>query len=125
LGPIFAFLNFTLMYTIALAIGGITGAVFPYLKKTKPLYERSPIAHLRIGGIPLVTILGILTFISMSYLAYAAGLNPVIGGTNNPVALGVLLMVFIGSGALYFIALAYHKSKGLDISIAFHDLPPE
>ena len=122
-GFVFANLNFTLMYTIALAIGGVTAAVFPYTKRT--LYEKSPIAKFRIGSMPLITVMGVLTFMFMSYLAYAAGFNPVIGGPTNPLALAVLLVTFVMTGLLYFISLAYHKRAGLDVSAAFRELPPE
>jgi hypothetical protein len=123
-GLVFANLNYTLMYTIALAIGGISGAVFPFVRKS--IYQRSPIARYKIGDIPLITILGTVTFFFFAYLAYAAGLNPVVGGPTNPYALIALLAVFVGAGVLYFVSRAFHKAKqGIDISLGFRELPPE
>jgi amino acid transporter len=124
-GFIFANLNFTLMYTIVLAIGGITAAVFPYRRKCRQLYEGSPLVNYKVGNIPVITILGVTTFCMFTYLAYSAGLNPVIGGPVSVYALTALLLSFIGAGAWYYIAVAYHKRKGLDITISFREIPPE
>jgi amino acid transporter len=123
-GLLFANLNFILMYTIALSIGGLTGALFPFIAKS--FYEKSPLVRYKVGGVPLVTITGIITFLFFAYLAFAAGLNPVIGGPTNPVAMIVLLLSFVGSGCLYYVAKMYHKSKsGIDIALNFKEIPPE
>jgi amino acid transporter len=123
-GIIFANMNFTLVYTIALAIGGLTGALFPFVRK--PMYEKSPIARYKIGGLPLITIVGVITFFFFTYLAYAAGLNPAVGGPTTPYALTTALLAFILAGALYYASRAYHKAKdGIDISLAFREVPPE
>jgi len=122
-GFIFANLNFTLMYTIVLAIGGITAVVFPY--RRKQLYDASPLAKYKFGNIPMISILGAATFCMFTYLAYSAGLNPVIGGPVSVYALTALLLSFIGAGAWYYIAVLYHKHKGLDIKMSFREIPPE
>ena len=122
-GFIFANLNYTLMYTIVLAIGGITALVFPY--RRKQLFEGSPVARYKLGRIPLISVLGVASFILFAYLSYSAGLNPVVGGPVSVYALSALLLTFIGCGLLYFLAAAYHKRKGLDLTLTFREIPPE
>lgn len=123
-GIIFANLNYTLCVTIVLAIGGITGAVFPFVRKSQ--YEMSPIARYKIGGIPLVTITGVVTFFFFIYLTYAAGLNPAVGGPTNPYALTTLALSFVAAAALYYVSRAYRKAReGIDIQLNFTEIPPE
>jgi amino acid transporter len=122
-GVIFGNMNFTLMYTIVMAIGGIAGVVYPL---RKALYAKSPITGYKIGRIPLVSVLGVIVFVFFTYMAIAAGLNPSVGGPTNPYALTWLLITFVGCGVLYFISRAYHKAKhGIDIAANFAEIPPE
>ncbi len=123
-GIVFALLNATLMGTIGLAISALAGAIFPFARKQ--LYSRSPIARYKIGAIPVVTIVGAISFVFFVFLAFDVGLNPILGGTNNPLPLVILFSFFVGSGGLYFISRAYHKWKdGIDISLSFKELPPD
>ena len=49
-GVVFANMNYTLVYTFILAIGGLTGALFPYVRKS--MYEKSPLARYKVARIP-------------------------------------------------------------------------
>jgi hypothetical protein len=71
-------------------------------------------------------LLGIGTFLFFGFLAYDVGLNPVVGGPTNPVALSVLVLSFVAGALVYFISRAYHKAKhGIDISLVLKEVPPE
>jgi amino acid transporter len=123
-GVIFALLNATMMGTIGLATTALAGAVFPLTRKR--LYEQSPISRYKPLGIPLVTILGVVSFFFFIYLALSVGLNPILGGTNDPWPLTLLLIFFIGFGLSYFVVRSYRKAtQGKDISLTFKELPPD
>ena len=97
-------------------------ASFPYTKKdlldTAPGWMRKKIA-----GVPVISILGLLTTISFFYLGYLALINPLIvvptlaGG-------GIALGIFLGCIIVYYASVSYHKSHGLDIEMAFKEIPP-
>ena len=77
-------------------------------------------------GIPAITLLGLANFLFFSFISYAAGLNPFIGGPTTPAAIAAAVIVFVGSGALFFIARAYYKKRiGIDIAMNFKEIPPE
>jgi APA family basic amino acid/polyamine antiporter len=123
-GVVFANVNYTLEACIIFAIVGLAGAVFPFLRKS--LYDRTPIARYTLGGVPLVTISGSITFLFFVYLAYSAGLNPAVGGPTNPYALLIGVVFLIGCALVYYVSRAYHKTRtGIDISLAFREIPPE
>jgi amino acid transporter len=122
-GVIFASFNTTLGYCIVFTVGSVTAMAFPYWKKD--IFNASPISRLKIGKVPLVTILGAASFVFFIYLAIDIGLNPVLAPTN-PLSFAILALTFLGTGAIYYISRAYHKAKdGFDIRMTFMELPPE
>ena len=123
-GAVSANLNYTVVYTFILAIVSIAGAVFPFVRKE--IYEKSLIARYKAAGVPVVTIVGAISFLFFAFLSYTAGVNASIGGPNNVYSLIAAVIAFVGSGAIYYIARAYHKRKSqIDIGLNFSEIPPE
>src|ERR1700730_17635714 len=117
-------LNYTFLYTFILAIVSIAGAIFPFIRKG--IYEKTLIARYKVAGIPVVTIVGVISFLFFAFLSYTAGINASIGGPNNIYSLVIAAIAFLGSGAIYFVARAYHKRKSqIDIALNFSEIPPE
>jgi amino acid transporter len=117
-------LNYTVVYTLILAVVGLAGAIFPFARKQ--IYERSAIARYKVIGIPAITILGICNFLFFISISIAAGLNPFVGGPTTPAAIAAAAIVFVVSGLLYYIARAYFKKNmGIDIALNFKEIPPE
>jgi hypothetical protein len=80
----------------------------------------------KIGGLPLMTVVGFLTAISFAYIGYIGYSSPAV--TNQTYALfgfEVLAAVVVIGFITYFASKSYYKSKGIDISLAFKDIPPE
>jgi len=123
-GAVSANLNYTVVYTFILAIVSIAGAVFPYVRKA--IYQQSAIAPYKVGGIPVITIVGIISALFFAFLSYTAGVNSAIGGPNGFYSLVLAVVAFVGSGAIYFISRAYHLRKSqIDIRFNFSEIPPE
>jgi amino acid transporter len=101
---------------------GLSGIVFPFRKKE--IFNNSPIAKLKIGGLPLVTITGAVTaayliFLVWVFFSYANFF------LNTPL-LEFLTFGFILIGViLYVIIRAYRKSQGINIDQIFSEIPPE
>lgn len=112
-----------LVFTVFIAVG-LTAIVFPFAKKK--LYETMPMKA-SIGGIPVLTIAGILSVIFFGAMAsvyiwgpeYAAA-----GGAWTNFTTYTLAFFYIAAIAIYFAAYYYWKQKGLDLSLAFKEIPP-
>jgi len=108
---------------ISFAIGCLAGIAFPY--RMKELFERSPeLVKKKVGGIPIISILGVIGFVYSIYIAIAS-LTPTFAGT---VALESYVMIFaiaIGAIVIYGLSYAYHKSKGIPLDLTFKEIPPE
>jgi amino acid transporter len=117
------------LHTITLwAIGwiliGLVGIVFPF-KKTE-IFDKAPeIVRKRVGGIPVITILGVLTVLVGAFIVWSClvpcfqGLYPAETYAQTVVVLIALPIV------IYYASKAYHKSRGVPTEFQFKELPPE
>jgi amino acid transporter len=121
----FAF-NLTLVVVSSFIFAGLAAAVFPYSKRARAIYNQAPsFVKKKILGVPVVTIFGVLEFVLFSYLAYLDATSPALSGPINPYSLGVVAFIYIAAIGIYFGAKWYHKREGIDIGLAFQELPPE
>jgi len=100
----------------------VAAAVFPW--RRREMYRASPVAKWQIGGIPLITIVGVINAAFMLVLAYANLAVPIMGG-GNLVSIGALLSFYAISAILYFAFKYYRKSQGIDIDKIFREIPAE
>ena len=102
---------------------GIAGIVFPYRRKA--LFEAGPPAtQRRIGGIPVISILGFLTLAVSIGTEWAVG-QPFFKGDASASQYVTVLGMAIAPVVIYLIAHFYHKSKGIPIKMQFSQVPPE
>jgi amino acid transporter len=105
-------------WTITLA----AGVLFPY--RRPDLYEKSPISTIRPFGVPIMTlacglgtIAGVAYFIDLFYDAFAAG--------HSWHSLSILLGWFAGGFVIYWIMKLYRARHGVDVDLAFKEIPVE
>jgi len=110
------------LWSFSFVIPGIATIIFPYTKKD--LLDAAPgWMRKKVGSVPVISILGLLTTLSFFYIGYLALANPLIvvptlAGAG--IALGIVVACFI----IYYASVAYHKKRGLDIELAFKEIPP-
>ena len=111
----------TLGELFSLILISITAIVFPF--RRKDIYEPSP-AKINLGPAPLISIAGVISLAFFVMLAYLLVSNPIYGANTPSVAAFVIIIFLIGA-PIYIISYYYHRSKGLDISLVFKEIPPE
>lgn len=104
----------------------IAGTIFPW--RMKDVYEVSPASQYRLGGIPLVTAIGIIGTAFMLTMSLTNLFNSTFGlfGTGAArvglvFAVALILVAAIG----YVGAKWYRRSTGIDILLNFAAVPPE
>lgn len=90
---------------------GITAAVYAIRKET---------GQARI----ILTVAGIANVFVFGLLAYEFVANPNVWGLQT-LSYGYVVFAFILAAAIYMGSRMYHRSRGVDISIAYKELPPE
>jgi basic amino acid/polyamine antiporter, APA family len=112
-------------WSLAYVIPGLALLVFPFVKKD--LFAQAPgFVKAKVGGLPLISVVGLIMTISFAYIGYIGYISPAV--TNQTYGLfgfEVLATVVIIGFITYFASKAYYKSKGIDISLAFKEIPPE
>lgn len=105
-------------------VTALAATIFPFVKKVRHIWEASPYNHWKILGIPVVTIGGIVNLIYLAILFYFFIVMPDLEGLT----IGSLIFYIIiwGLGiAWYYFWVARNKRAGIDVSMAYGELPPE
>ncbi len=102
----------------------VAGIAFPF--RQRDTFEASPYNQ-RVAGVPVMSIVSALSLLGMGTIAWIL-LNDVNSGTSlsghpERVALGVAVPV-IGV-VLYFIVKGIQKVRGVDVDLAYREIPPD
>jgi APA family basic amino acid/polyamine antiporter len=107
----------TVMY-IGTALGG---AIFPRVRKQ--VYEGSPIAKYKVGGLPLITICGLIAAGFSAVMLYDYLVYPFLG-VASAISEEIVTAIFVTWVAYYFIRRAYLRRVGIDLELTFKEVPP-
>jgi APA family basic amino acid/polyamine antiporter len=101
----------------------VAAALFPYRKKE--WFAAAPkIVQSKIGGIPVVTISGLAAAALMAYQVISTFIVDIIMPEGQ---VGILITVISWAACfvIYYASKYYHSAKGIDITKAFKEIPPE
>jgi amino acid transporter len=107
----------TVMY-IGTALGG---AVFPRVRKA--IYDSSPIAKYKVGSIPIITIAGVIAAAFSAVMLYDYLTLPFLG-VASAISEEIMLAIFLGWVAYYFIRRSWLRRVGIDLELAYKEVPP-
>ncbi|MBA3875536.1 MAG: hypothetical protein C0498_01140 [Anaerolinea sp.] len=110
--------------TITYLFVSVAGIFFPY--RQRDTFEASPY-NARVGGVPVISIIGVLSLIGMFLISYVL-LSDQNSGTAlavNPERVALALVVPIIGFVAYFIIKAIQKTRGVNIDLAYREIPPE
>jgi amino acid transporter len=114
---------FSQLFAVAFSffLTSIAAIVFPFRKKE--MFDSSPV-NWRIGGFPVMTLIGLANAIFMLIFMYENWIDSALG-SNSPQSLTLIVGIFIAAFILYWIIRAYRSRQGIDIDAVFKELPPE
>lgn len=117
-----AFANTTILLNLVFFITSFAGILFPF--KAKSVFEQAPgWVKARVGGFPVITLVGIFSAIVQTILLYGSFTNSYIGGApaSYPIAAGLA----IGGLVLFYVARWYRRYQGINLDLVFKEIPPE
>jgi amino acid transporter len=123
-----AFLTFIEVLLVIWGTVMVAAVAFPLLRK--PLYAASPARNFRILGVPVMPLAG---GISAAFMAYAFWLlwedpnaaGPLVKFSHMPVEAWITLGAIVAGTAWYLGAKEYRRRRGINISLAFQQIPIE
>ena len=102
----------------------VAGILFPYRKPE--VFEASPYNR-RIGRVPIITLVGVLSLLTMGGAVAILLLDPNSGThwelNTNRVLLGA--GIFLAGLPLFYVIRAIQRARGVDIELAYREIPPE
>ncbi len=115
--------NLTFFFVIAFLLDGLAGIALwrkPELLRSAPAFVQK-----KIGGVPVISLLGLYSVIFMGYLFVASLQNPgAIGAFGYATIVPTIGAFIIGAGS-YLAMKSYFKGRGLEIALAYKEIPPE
>ncbi len=100
----------------------LAGALLPF--RAKALYEASPGSAYKVGGVPLVTIVGLLGVAAGLWFLYEFLLSPELG-MNSTLAYFVSGGIVLFALGWYLVTYFVRRSAGINVDYAFKEIPPE
>ncbi len=117
-------INFILFAVITQLVAVVAIILFPYLKPG--WFEKAPrLVRMKIGKLPVITLVGSISLLYLLWLILSAFLFPVVAG---PISLDslIIMLALLGSGlAWYLVRMRQLKRAGVDMKAVFSNLPAE
>lgn len=120
--PEFATLVGIFGFILGFLLVSIAAVAFPY--RMRDVFEASPVRW-RVGGVPVVSIVGALSVIALVIMAWAFLTDPSAGLVGRPLLVWMNVGIFVSGFVVYYIAKSVQRSRGIDITRAFQQLPVE
>lgn len=104
-------------------LAGLAAIVLPY--KLKDLFEGSPVRW-RVAGVPVLSIAGALSIVGMGVIEYAYLNDPNSGiSFKAPTMILINVAVFLSGFVFYGITRFVRARQGVNLGLAFAEIPPE
>jgi len=117
------YVNSIVAWTSGYLVVMVAAAIFPFVNKK--LFEQFPdTAKKRVGGVPAITIAGVLGIMSLLVVFYYLLINPSVSGASTT-GLTIVGITYIVGIVLYMLAKAYRKRQGVDLGLVYKQIPPE
>ncbi|MEI6709645.1 MAG: APC family permease [Actinomycetota bacterium] len=110
--------------TVTYLLVSVAGIIFPF--RQKDVFEASPFNG-RIGGFPTMSLVAILSFIGIGIITTTL-LMAQYSGTSwqyNRSRVILCIAIVVLAAPLYYIIRAIRKSQGVNIDLAYQEIPPE
>lgn len=126
--PWLAYIAFTIaVWFISWLIFGIAGTIFPW--RRRDIFDKSPaMVKRKIGGVPIVSILGVLTAI-ISFTSAFLIIWPAVTGATVSLQLtylsATIAFLFGVPTVIFWASYAYQKRRGVPVELRFKEVPPD
>ena len=121
------FLDATAVLALTFLATVIAAIILPW--RRKDLYAASPIASWKVAGLPLISVVGVITAVFLAFMLYQWSFNPdnLYGTTFSKTLNSVYYFVatYVVAIVIYVIARVVRQRQGIDLSRIHHEIPVE
>jgi amino acid transporter len=118
--PYFATLVGIFGFILSFGMVSIAAIMLPY--RLPDVFETSAVNQ-RLGRIPVISIIGVLSLLSCIFMEWVFVNDPLSGMT--PFMIGFNIVVFLSGLVVYFVARWIQARRGVDVSVSYKEIPKE
>jgi ABC-type Fe3+ transport system permease subunit len=93
------------------------------------LYDASPIAQYKVAGVPLITVVGVITGLFLLFMLYEWSFNgDNLYGTSlqkTPNSVIYFVATYVVAVVIYVVAFYVRRRQGIDLNRIHHEIPVE
>jgi amino acid transporter len=116
--------NYIVIFSIAFWMASFAAILLPY--RRRDLFEQAPEAVRRkIGGIPVMTLLGVGNLILFTLILIASFDTPAFSGPTSGRAIAFVVGIYVSGVVLYFISREIQRRRGVNLDLLYKEIPPE
>ena len=90
-------------------------------------FDASPAGKYKVGGFPVLSIMGILALVVNLFIAWIFMAGPALGflSVSNTSSIAFVIGIFVACILVYMVAWGVRKTQKIDLSLSFSEIPPE
>jgi amino acid transporter len=116
--------NYIVIFSVAFWFTSFAAILLPY--RRRDLFDAAPPSvRRRIGGVPLITIAGVINLILFSLILYASFTLPAFSGPTGWRSILFVIGIYLSGIIIYALIAAFRRRKGVDFSLLYGEIPPE
>lgn len=116
--------NYIVIFSIAFWLASFAAILLPY--RRPELFDQAPESvRRRIGGVPVITLLGIGNLALFTLILFASFKTPAFSGPTGGRAIAFVVGIYAVGVILYFVSRAVQRARGVDLDLLYKEIPPE
>ncbi|MFL5827500.1 MAG: APC family permease [Thermoleophilaceae bacterium] len=116
--------NYIVLYSIAFWAASFAAILLPY--RRPEIYNAAPdFVRRKIAGVPILVLFGIGNLILFSLVLYSAFKLPAFSGPTGLKAVLFVVGIYLAGAVVYVAARAIQMSRGVNIDLAYKEIPPD
>jgi basic amino acid/polyamine antiporter, APA family len=117
-------LDASLVIAVTFLGSAVAATILPWWKPA--IYNASPIARYKIGGIPMIAIAGAITTLFLGWVLFEWLSDSLYGiGVGNATSIEFLVILYAAAAVLYVVARLYRRAQGVDLDAIHAEIPAE
>jgi basic amino acid/polyamine antiporter, APA family len=116
--------NYIVLYSIAFWLASFAAILLPY--RRPEIYNAAPdFVRRKIGGVPVLVLFGVGNLVLFSLVLYSAFKLPAFSGPTGTDAVLFVIGIYVAGLLVYVAARAIQRRRGIDIDLAYREIPPD
>jgi APA family basic amino acid/polyamine antiporter len=116
--------NYIVIFSIAFWLTSFAAILLPY--RRPDLFDQAPeAARRRIGGIPVISLLGVGNLALFTLILIASFKTPAFSGPTGGRAIAFVVGIYVVGAILYLVSHAVQKRRGVNLDLLYKEIPPE